>query len=236
MHMKRVYHIVVVVYCSILGGFVSAQEADPYEILEKMKAITDQVSDYTADLEIEVDVDFIKMPVKHATIYFKRPDKVKFKSDEFIMLPKRGLNNQLTAILNEPYTAIYLGNEVLNEKDQHVIRIVPMGKNPEVILATWWIDKNDFRITKSESNMRKEGSFTIDFLYTDPTVLLPTQMIFSFEIEKLNLPLKFIGKSAGMEIDKDSMEDINQGRVLVRFSNYSINSSLPEELFIEDGE
>lgn len=226
-------HYIILIIWLIPWQYIVAQETDPYELIEKLISTSEAVSDYSADIEIEVDVDFIKMPVKHARIFYKHPDKIKFKSEEFIMLPKKGLNNQLTAILNEPYTAIYLGSELIDGKSHHVVRIVPMGKNPEVILATWWIDANDFRISKSESNTRKNGSFTIDFQYDDPEIILPTQMIFSFEIEKLNLPLKFIGKAGGVEIDKDKMEEVNRGRVFIRFSNYKINSDLPDELFLE---
>ena len=115
-----------------------------------------------------------------------------------------------------------------------MIRIVPMGKNPEIILATWWINAKTHLIGRNTSNTRNEGSFTIDFSYDDPGIPLPTEMIFSFEIEKLSIPLKFIGKSQGMEFDKTKMKEVNQGKVFIRFSNYTINSTLDDALFEEE--
>ena len=212
---------------------LSAQEPDPYAIIDSTRKILDQVQDYQADIEIEVDVEFINMPVKHATIYYKKPDKVKFKSDEFIMLPKRGVSNRITEILEEPFTAIYIGQELLNGEQHHVIRIVPMGKNPEVILATWWINSQRFLVARNESNTKKDGQFTVDFKYDDKSIILPTQMTFSFEVEKLQLPLKFIGKSSGIEIDKSKMEEAHDGKVYLRFSNYVINSNYPDDFFEE---
>ncbi len=213
---------------------LKGQAHDPYLIIDSTRAILESVNDYQADIEVEVDVDFIRMPNKHATIYFKKPDKVKFKSDEFIMLPKRGLGNRITRILDEPFTAIYLGEELISDEPHHVIRIVPMGKNPDVILATWWISKGSMRISRNTTNTKDQGSFTIDFKYQDNEFPLPTEMVFSFEIEKLSLPLKFIGKSQGMEFDRDKMGEVDEGKVYVRFSNYVINASIPDELFSEE--
>jgi len=219
----------VVINCSLF-----AQEPDPYKILDQIKINLEQINDYTADVEIEVDVDFINMPVKHATIFFKSPDKVKFKSKEFFMLPKRGINNKLNKLLEEEYSAIYTGQEQINGQQHHVIKIVPLSKKPEIILATWWIDTASYQIKRTESNTRDEGTFVVDMIYDNLELTLPKEIVVSFEIEKMKLPMKFIGKTAGMEIDKDKMKDKQNGKVFIRFSNYIINSNLADELFIPD--
>lgn len=216
-----------------IGVHSSAQEVDPYGIMEKVKMRLDSVHDYSARIEIEVDVEFIHMPNKNAQIFFKKPDKMKIKSDDFIMLPKRGLNNKLAEMLHQPYTAIYLGKEDSEPEGSYLIRIVPTSRNPEIVLATLWIDPVHFRILKSESNTKKEGSFLVDFIYDDPEDLLPSEMVFTFEIEKLSLPLTFIGKSAGMEIDRSKMEKVQEGRVYIRFTDYQINKELKDDFFEE---
>ena len=224
----------VLVIFLFTGLRLFSQEVDPYAVIDSTRTKLEGIVDYRADLEIEVDVDFINMPVKHATIFYKKPDKVKFKSDEFIMLPKRGLNNRITQILDDPYTAIYLGREMIKKIPHHVIRIVPMGKNPDIILATWWIDSQTYLIAKSESNTRNDGNFTVDFIYGDQSIILPTEMVFSFQIEKLKLPLKFIGKSSGIEVDKSKIQESQNGKVYLRFSNYQLNTDLGNDLFSDD--
>ena len=213
------------------GIILRAQEPDPYAIIDSVSNRLGKINDYQADIEIEVDVDFIRMPVKHARIFYKKPDIIKFESDEFIMLPKRGFDKQVTDILNEPYSAIYLGREELNGRQHDMIRIVPLGKRPDVILATWWIDPEKFLIARNESTMKKEGNFTVEFIYGDPGISLPTEMIFTIEIEKFSLPLKFIGKSEGLDIDREKMKGSNTGKVYIRFDHYSINTSMTEDIF-----
>lgn len=228
--------LVIVLFFLNTSLNAQARENDPYSIIDSLRSRLETIEDYTAEVEIEVDVEFIRVPVKHATIFFKKPDKIKFKSDEFIMLPKRGFSDRLTKILEEPYTAIYLGQEIRGEDILHVIRIVPLAKNPEIIVATWWINSKSYLIVKNESNSKNNSSYNIDFVYNDPTIILPTEMTFSFDIEEMRIPLKFIGKSKGMEVDKSKIDKTHEGKVILRFSDYRINMQLKDELFEDEPE
>lgn len=212
---------------------VIAQEVDPYKVLGHVKELADQIKDYTADIEIEVDVDFIKIPVKHATIYFKSPDKIKFKSDEFFMIPKRGFKNVYRDLLNSNYSAIYAGDEWIDDKIQYIIKIIPLEKKPDVIMATWWIDTANYTISRIESHTRNDGTYMIDFDYKDPDIPLPSMMQIAFEIEKMKFPLKFIGKSTGVDIDELKTDKKQSGKVYMRFSNYVINSNFEDSIFHE---
>ena len=231
---KAVRFASLIAIVAVANTILFSQETNPYEIIKELKTRLETIHDYQADIEIEVDVDFINVPVKHAIIYFKQPDKVKFKSDEFIMIPKKGFNNQLTALLNEPYNAIYIGEEIINERINHVIKVVPLGKNPGIILATCWIAENDFRLEKTESITRDEGMFTISFDYRDEELVLPDEMIISFSIENMQIPLNFIGKSEGNGEKNTEIEHGKQtGTVIIRFSNYIINQGITDAFFEE---
>ena len=231
---SKPYFLSFVLFLLNIGLIAQEKGNDPYSIIDSLKSRLETIEDYTAEIEIEVDVAFIRMPVKHATILYKKPDKIKFRSDEFIMLPKRGLSNSLTKILEEPFTAIYLGQEIIGEETLHVIRIVPLGKNPKIIVATWWINSNSYLIVKNESNSKNNGSYYVDFIYNDPSIILPTELIISFDIEEMQIPLKFIGKSKGMEVDKSKIDKPQKGKVSIRFSDYKINMQLKDELFDDD--
>jgi hypothetical protein len=206
-----------------------AQDVDRY--LEKIRIQYNQIIDYQADMQIEVDVDFIRMPVKSARIFFKQPDKVKFKSDEFIMLPKVGVDFAVNKLLNSPYRAIFNGFDQ-NLDGLAIIQILPIDPHSDVILSTVWVDTLLTHIKRAEIFTRSQGNFTIDMTYKENDVL-PDKLIISFEIEQMNIPLKFIGKS--IEIDKEMMKQSKQtvGSVTVSFSNYHINSGLKDADFLE---
>lgn len=214
--------------------FAISQEPDPDTLIRNVLEKMEKVESYQVDVEIEVDVEFINMPIKHATMFYKHPDKVKFKSDEFIMLPKKGLNNGIRKLLSEPYTSIYVGTEILNGSKNHIIKIIPLGKKPDIILATLWINEKTLLVSKSESSTRNEGTFIVEFSYADSTIALPSEMIISFEIENLKIPLKFIGKTQGIDIDSDKAKGKQEGRVFLSFSNYVLNLTIDSSVFEDE--
>ena len=69
-----------------------SQSKNPDSILDRVKEEFNKIDDYTVDVKIKVDVDFLKMPDREAKIFFKKPDKIHIESEGFAMLPKEGLN------------------------------------------------------------------------------------------------------------------------------------------------
>ena len=223
--------IVLIILCLIGFQPVVGQEPNPDSLIKKLIEKIEKIESYKVDVEIEVDVEFINMPVKHATMYYKQPDKIKFKSEEFIMLPKKGLKDGIRKLLSEPYTSIYIGTEILNESNHHIVKIIPTGKKPDIILATLWINEKTFLLSKSENSTRNEGTFTVEFSYFDHSIALPSEMVISFEIENLNIPLKFIGKTQGIDIDTEKAKGKQEGKVYIRFRNYAINLAIDNSVF-----
>jgi outer membrane lipoprotein-sorting protein len=83
-----------------------AQKKDPDKILEDVKKAFNTVKDYVVDIEIKVDVNFLKVPNSKAKIYYKQPDKIHLESESFALLPKEGLDFSPFGLLKEKYTAI----------------------------------------------------------------------------------------------------------------------------------
>ncbi len=223
--------IILIILCLIGFHSVFGQRPNPDSLIRKVLTEIEKVKSYKVDVEIEVDVEFINIPVKHATMYYKHPDKIKFKSDEFIMLPRKGLNNGIHKLLSEPYTSIYVGKELINETNNHIVKIIPLGKKPDIILATLWINEKNFLVSKSESSTRNEGTFTVKYSYLDKTLALPSEMEISFEIENLKIPLKFIGKTQGINIDPEKAKGKQEGKVYIRFKNYELNQAIDNSVF-----
>ena len=214
---------------------VFAQEVNPDSVLLKVKQKLELIKDYKADIEISLDVDFIKMPDKHAKMYFKHPDKVRFTSDEFIMLPKSGIGFSVRKILKDGYIAVFGGLEEINSKPHYVIKIIPESRRSDIVLSTLWINIGNSLISKMENTTRDNGSYIISFDYNDPVVELPTEIEISFRVENLKIPLKFIGKNT--VVDKDEFNDggTKQGSVFIKFTYYEVNQGI-EDSFFDEGD
>ncbi len=234
--MKIQYHILLFLMISVcLQNNVTAQEINPDSILLKVKEKLEIVKDYKADIEIHLDVDFIKMPDKKAKMYFKQPDKLKFTSDEFIMLPKGGVGISVRKILKEEYLAVYSGQEEINGKLHLVIKIIPESRKSDIVLSTLWIGANNYLISKMENTSRNNGSYIVYLNYNDPEIELPTEIEISFQVENLKIPLRFIGKNPKIDKDKLKEEGTKEGSIFIVLTYYGINEGIKDSFFDEDG-
>ena len=226
--------LIALFFISIQIGF--SQSKNPDEIINGVITNFNKVNDYQVDVNIKVDVEFIKVPETKAKIYFKQPDKVHLKADGFAMLPKNGMEFSPSSLIKKDYTAIYEQDVDLNGYKTSIVKVIPLGDQGEVILSTLWIDQKKQVIRKVESTTKTNGTFTIDFTFDDKIKFpLPSKIIFSFNMDKMNLPSTITGETNNENPDKKNknMGSTTKGQVIVNYSNYVVNKGVPDSIFEE---
>ncbi len=229
--MKKVLlFMFIFIYCL---GF--AQNKDPNKILKAVKTRFDKVQDYQVDVSVKVNMDFVKVPESKAKLYFKQPDKVKIDSKGFTMLPKQSINFSPAQLLKGNFTALYVRNELGNNKNLDVIKIIPNSDTTDVILTTLWIDQSQSVITKVETSTKKGGTIQIDFSYDLKTIALPTMLRFSFNLGDVQMPINVESTrdQDDKRGDKKSGKAILKGSVIIIYSDYKINTGIPDSFFAE---
>ena len=218
-----------------LAIFSSPQVKDPEIILERVKTEFKKVENYKADISIKVDIPFIKIPSRKATIYFKQPDNIHIESDGFAMLPKAGINFSPISLFEKEYTSFYEKDEKLEDINAAVIKIIPLNDKSDLVLSTLWIDPVKNLILKVESSRKPTGTFTIEFNYTkiEGDFHLPDEIEFTFSAD----PLMFHSRRrSGFETDEKKQNDdstkVKTGKVFIFYSNYEVNRGVPDSLFI----
>lgn len=219
----------------ILAVFVnslSAQNESPEKILEKVKENFARVKSYTVDINVKVDVNFLKVPDTEAKLYFEEPDKIHFESENFALLPKEGLNFSPTALLSKKYTAILEKHEMLDGINTTVIKIIPLNDQSDVILTTIWIDESKNVIKKVESSTRIGGTYSIKLNYDNQNLNypLPSSMIFTFNADKMNVT-NDLAQDSEESIKKKSKSKSTTGKVYVTYKNYKVNVNIPDDVF-----
>jgi len=218
----------------ILVQFGFSQSKDPDEIINEVIKNFNKVNDYQVDVNIKVDVEFIKVPETKAKIYFKQPDKIHLEAEGFAMLPKKGLEFSPSSLLKKDYTAIYERDIDLNGFKTSIVKVIPLGDQGEVILSTYWIDQKKQVIRKVESTTKTNGTFTIDFTYDDKIKYpLPAKILFSFNMDKMNIPSTISGETNTENPDKKkkNSDSRTKGKVIVNYSNYLVNKGVPDSIF-----
>lgn len=196
-------------------------DADLLSIKQRM----DSIELFSTNLKLEVDISFINMPVKTARMTYKKGQSVKFSSDDFVMIPKRGLDFSLTRFFEYAFITVDRGTEQRNGKTFKLINIIPTDKRADFSIATLLLDTKNKRVIESEINTKKEGAYALVMEYNNDKKALPDKVVVSFEIEKIRIPLNFMGKDT--DIDRKQMRSAGAktGKIYLTMSNYQIQYS-----------
>ncbi|MBK9097983.1 MAG: hypothetical protein IPM14_07660 [bacterium] len=226
---NKIFILILVLYATVFN-----QTKNPEAILEKVKAEFDKVEDYQVDVQTKIDVSFLKMPDRKATIYYKKPDKFHIDTENFAMLPKSGLNFSPLGFLNYKYTAFYEREDTIKGNPVSVIKVIPLEGSAEVIISTLWVDTQRNIILKVESSRKPQGNFVVnlDYLKTTDGFWLPSSILFEFSIDGSGLPKRF-GDDRGSndKQKKDDSKKVETGKVYLTYSNYKVNKGLPDSIF-----
>lgn len=214
----------ILFFFSILWMGLSAQAID--EDLLKVKSRLDSILSFSTQLKLEVDISFINMPVKKAQMFYAKGKKVKFSSDDFVMLPKRGLDFSLNSLLEYSFITVDRGMEQRNGISYKAINIIPTDKRADFSIATILIDTKLRRVMESEINTKKDGAYLLTFLYNSDTKVLPDKVTVNFEIEKIRIPINFMGKDTQLDRKKMKAVGTKTGAIYLTMSNYQIKSVL----------
>lgn len=228
--MKRV--VLFLIAASIISF---AQQKDPQKIINEVKAKFDKIRDYEVDIRIRLDFSMVKIPETNAKLYFKQPDKVKIDSKGFAMLPKQSTNFSPAQFLQGDYTAIYVRTETFDGNKLDVIKIIPNSDSTDLVLSSLWIDQKQRVINKIETTTKKSGTIQIDLTYENINSVLPSSVIFSFNLGNLPMPEEMKDNKEELKQNRNSSrKNISMsGKVFLTYTNYKINKGIPESFFDE---
>lgn len=216
---------VLLLPCALFGQ--TAQE-----LLSSVKARTGSVRTYTTAVRIKVDVPFLKAPESTATMYFKAPDKTHIESEGFAMIPKQGADLSAARLLNKPYSAVDLGTAMFQGASLRKVKVVPLDDDPDVVVATLWIDAGLAIVRKVEISMRAGGTVVGELVYDNAKAReygLPSYAKLMFDVPKFELPKTMTGDFDAPAADggKGPLKAV----VELWYSKYQFNIAIPESQF-----
>lgn len=225
--MIRKYRFFITAAISLFFSVITVAQPQADSLIAQVLRESDQVKSFQADVSIDVDVDFIRIPVKKGRVFYQAPDKFRFRATGFVLVPKKGLDFSVQEMLRKKHTALYLQADDTN----HVIKIIPMTDDADFVIATLWVDRQRPRINKMEITMRKTGNFMMSFTYGDLPYALPVATQVDFDISQIDIPMKFLGTMKKGTKEKPSS---GQGSVKMIYSDFKINGEIPEQVFMEN--
>ncbi len=215
-----IQRLILILLCiSSLSSLAQEQDEDLLRVKERL----DTVSAFTADLKLDVDISFINMPQKTATVKFKKGEPMSFSSKEFALIPKRGLDFSFQELFEYPFITVDRGMETIAGKELKVVNVIPTDRKADFSIATVYLDVKAERIVISEISTKKDGTYTLLLDYSTSEAVLPSQVEVQFEMERIRLPLNFMGK--GIDVDRKKMrkEEVKTGKIFLTMEYKTIS-------------
>lgn len=228
--------------CSCIGLLVMMGHSfaqDETELIKKVKAKLDKVSDYTAQGKMKIDVSFIDAPDSKVIVYYKKPDKFKVKKAGGIsILPKGGVSvNMGTLLSNENYDIVPGKDAKVNGVDTKVVKLLPQDENSDVVLTTLYIEEKNSVIRKATVTTKENGSYEIELNYGKYIDWgLPDKVIFSFNAKDYKMPKGITFEYEKGDKKKEEALKNKKGKIEITYSNYIINKGIDDKIFSNKSE
>ncbi len=204
----------------LLSTSLAAQEVDPG--LMRLKERLDSITRFEANVRMEVDISFVTMPVKYANVVFERGEAIRLTSEDFVMIPKRGLDLTLDELFRYPFMTLNLGMVRINDRQCEQIKVIPTTEQSDYAIATLWLDPEALQILKSSISTRKNGVFDISYQYSGPNELLPSDIRVELAVSGIKIPLRFLGKDTQIDREKQKEQAEEKGAINIRLTDYRI--------------
>jgi len=78
------------------------------------------------------------------------------------------------------------------------------------------------RVAETEISTKKDGAYNLKLNYENSTKVLPALVEVSFEIERIKIPINFMGKDTDIDRKKMKAEGVKTGKIYLSISNYVI--------------
>lgn len=212
----------------LISGLSFSQTNNADLILNNIKTKLGKVNDYSANVEVSVKMDFLKMPNSRAEIFFKKPDKFKLNSSGFAILPKAGFDFNPQKILEYDITAKITGDTLFDNKLLKIIDITPNADSLNFNSAILLIDDVQDLITQIYISAKGGMNITTKFEYGEHyNYALPSEINVNFDLS--NILEDDTTKKSRRKIPKNFKGDIN-----IKYSNYKINLGIDDSIFVDE--
>ena len=179
-------------------------------VVKKLEA----VPPYTCDVNIDINVKFIKIKERTGKMFYQSPNEIDYKINGFAFLPKKEMGATSTDLFEKEFIAIDMGKE----KGNQIIKVIPMDINSEIVTGQFWINKLDL-IEKMILITKEKGSYTAELNYSDILYNIPYSIKMSFDVKNQKMPAMLTGDLESY-LEEEELEEVSTGTITINYSNH----------------
>ena len=199
---------------SFSTGLFSAQSSDAKKRMLNMVEKLERVPPYTCDVNINIDVKFIRIKERVGKMIYRSPEDIDYKIKGFAFLPKKEMGTTSTSLFKKDFIAIDMGKENENQ----IIKVIPMDINSEIVTGQFWIDSADL-VQKMILITKEKGSYTAEMNYNGTLYDLPSKIRMSFDVKNQKMPALLTGDLEAYTDEMDE-DEVSKGTITIMYSNH----------------
>jgi hypothetical protein len=211
----------------VLGGSESAGQSgtrglpDGETVLKNIEARWLPIKDYSVTLAVTADIEKLDVPPMVVRMYFKQPDKTHFESEGFAVLPRDALRFNPQE-LRKKYAVEAVSRDTAGAKLR--LRLISRGETGPVRRLTLLVDPKALTVDGLESGTADGRRMKAVFTHVQTEgFLLPSSLV-----------VEFTSDAPGETPDTPPGSGRpRKGKVTVTFTDYRVNSDLPDDLFLK---
>lgn len=231
--MRRLFIFSVLLLCTTQSYALDATKLY-YTLRDKVLS----VKDYSADVKMKIDVNFMKIPQLNGRLLFKSPDKMRLERNGGIsFLPKKNINLTLSNLIPiGNVTVIDLGEEQMNGQKVRVVKVIPEDDISNIVLSKVWINETDLVAVRAETTTRNEGTVIMELKFGNYTkYALPDRMTIHMDLKDFKMPkgvtMDYDDATAAPKPPKEMDGKHKKGTIQINYLHYEINKGIADERF-----
>ena len=207
---KLFIYLILCIFPSLVISQNQEAKVRILNVVNKLEA----VPPYSCDVNIDINVKFIKIKERKGKMYYQSPNEIDYKINGFAFLPKKEMGATSTDLFEKEFIAIDMGKE----KENQIIKVIPMDINSEIVTGQFWINKMDL-IEKMILITKEKGSYTAELNYSDILYNIPYSIKMSFDVKNQKMPAMLTGDLESY-VEEEEQEDVSTGTITINYSNH----------------
>ena len=204
---------IYIILCFLPSLLISQSNEAKVRILNVVKKL-EAVPPYSCDVKIDINVKFIKIKERKGKMFYQSPNEIDYKINGFAFLPKKEMGATSTDLFEKEFIAIDMGKE----KENQIIKVIPMDINSEIVTGQFWINKLDL-IEKMILITKEKGSYTAELNYSDILYNIPYSIKMSFDVKNQKMPAMLTGDLESY-VEAEEQEEVSTGTITINYYNH----------------
>ena len=230
-HIRNSWFLFFLLILILNQGFGADQNNKINPALNKTRKRYDRINNLQCRARLALNMTNFRMPDKQITIYYKKPDKVKVKTEGVSLLP----NFKFFPLIFIKPDSLNFTRSQSDKADTNGFKKFNTKYSPFSTNLSVWVDTTEYIVSKITTGKQKENEIEVNIYYKNiGEYILPDSIFYNFRLNKRvpEFSPPSIKRPFGeTRLFKDFLEERIEGNIQLKLTDYEFNSLQMDTVF-----